>query len=83
MNRRFTFLIAIIGGFFIAVGILQIWSGSTQGTPLNIIGILIFTAGWLLGWVVLFELTNLVLRRRQERMDTMEADPPPEADHDR
>ncbi|MFC1529944.1 hypothetical protein ACFL41_02065 [Gemmatimonadota bacterium] len=82
MNRRFAFLVAILGGFFIAVGAFQVWSGSTQDTPFNVIGILIFTGGWLLGWIGLFGITTLVLHRRKERMDALEPDTPPEADHE-
>ena len=82
MNRRFTFIVAIIGGFFIAAGAFQIWSSVTKGDPFSAGGILTFVLGWLLGWMCLFGLTNLVMRRRRERMDTLESDLPSNSNTD-
>ncbi|MFC1629210.1 hypothetical protein ACFL3H_08885 [Gemmatimonadota bacterium] len=83
MNRRFAFIVAILGGFVIAAGSFQIWSAVTVGDPFRAGGILTFVFGWLLGWMVLFGLTNLVMRRRDERMDSLESEQSPEVDHDR
>ena len=65
-----------MGGFFVAVGAFQVWSGSTSGDPFSIFGILIFVVGWVLGWAGLYELTNLVIRHRTEKMDALEPDQP-------
>ncbi|MFC1499782.1 hypothetical protein ACFL6T_02040 [Candidatus Zixiibacteriota bacterium] len=83
MNRRFAFIVAILGGFIIAAGAFQVWSAITTGDPFRAGGIVIFVFGWLLGWTVLYGLTNLVLRRRKESMDTLESELPPEDDHER
>ena len=72
MNRRFTFIVGIIGGFFIAAGAFQVWSGSTSGNPFTALGILIFIVGWVMGWAGIYELTNLMNRRRIAEMDTLE-----------
>lgn len=75
MNRRFTFIVAIMGGFFIAAGAFQVWSASTAGNPFTALGILIFIGGWVLGWAGIFEITNLVNRRRIAEMDALDPDP--------
>lgn len=69
MNKRFTYIVSITGGFFIAAGAFQVWSAVTAGSPFTVPGILIFIVGWVLGWAGIYEATNLVNRRRTEEME--------------